>query len=234
MTAPGGRIVFDEPGDVWLFAYGSLMWDPGFDYVEVRTAQLRGYHRAFCVHSEVYRGTPERPGLSLGLDRGGSCCGLAFRIAEPNRDATAAYLEKRELIEDIYSWRRVRLTSVDGRFDACTFIVNRGHAIYAPKQPIDDVARIIAAASGGSGTNTAYLANTVAHLDELGIADGTLHELLRRVEHIGDITPCSLCPSGRRGLGRGGGLADERRDVLIDPLCMHRAFCESVVDRILG
>jgi cation transport protein ChaC len=200
MTAPGGRIVFDEPGDVWLFAYGSLMWDPGFDFEEVRTALLRGYHRAFCVHSEIYPGTPERPGLSLGLDRGGACRGLAFRIAEANRDAAAAYLEKRELVEGIYSCRRVRLTSVDGPLDAYPFIVNRGHAIYAPKQPIDDVARIIAGASGGSGTNTAYLANTVTHLDELGIADGTLHELLRRVDSIGEITPCSLsAPRGEEG-----------------------------------
>ena len=201
MTSPGGHIVFDEPGDVWIFAYGSLMWDPDFDFEEVRTALLRGYHRAFCVRSEVYRGTPEHPGLSLGLDRGGSCRGLAFRIADANRDETTAYLEKRELVEDIYSWRRVKLTTAVGRIDAYTFIVNRGHAIYAPKQPINDMARIIAGASGGSGTNTAYLANTVAHLDALGIADGPLHELLRRVDDIGDITPGSLsAPRGGEGV----------------------------------
>ena len=184
MNSPGGHIVFDEPGDVWFFAYGSLMWDPGFDHEEVRAALLRGYHRTFCVHSEVYRGTPERPGLSLGLDRGGSCRGLAFRVAESNRDAAAAYLEERELVEDIYFCRRVELTSAEGRFHAYAFIVNRRHAIYAPKQPIDDMVRIIAGASGGAGTNTEYLKNTVLHLDELGIADGALHELLRRVEGL--------------------------------------------------
>ncbi len=184
MTSPGGHIVFDDPGDAWFFAYGSLMWDPGFDHEEVLPALLRGYHRAFCVHSEVYRGTPERPGLSLGLDRGGSCRGLAFRVAEPNRVAVAAYLEKRELVEDIYFCRRVKLTSAAGQLDAHAFIVNRRHAIYAPKQPLDDMARIIAGAEGGAGTNRAYLENTVVHLDELGIADGALHDLLRRVERI--------------------------------------------------
>ena len=185
MTSPGGHIVFDDPGDAWFFAYGSLMWDPGFDHEEVLPALLRGYHRAFCVHSEVYRGTPERPGLSLGLDRGGSCRGLAFRVAQPNRVAAAAYLEKRELVEDIYFCRRVKLTSAAGGLDAHAFIVNRRHAIYAPRQPLDDMARIIAGAAGEFGTNRAYLANTVAHLDALGIADGPLHELLRRVERIG-------------------------------------------------
>ena len=155
MTAPGGRIVFDEPGDVWLFAYGLLMWDPGFDYVEVRTAQLRGYHRAFCVHSEVYRGTPERPGLSLGLDRGGSCRGLAFRIAEPNRDATAAYLEKRELIEDIIGRRRA--ATDPGRRRAHQ---RRGHGARddgdharrrQPRRPDQAVRRAQASCAGAAG-----------------------------------------------------------------------------------
>ncbi len=186
MTAPGGKIVFDRPGDVWFFAYGSLMWDPGFDHDEVRAARLGGYHRAFCVRSEVYRGTPARPGLSLGLDRGGSCRGLALRVAERDRDAAAAYLEQRELVEDIYFCRRVPVTSAAGRLDAYAFIVNRGHAIYASKQPLERMADIIARAAGEAGTNRAYLANTVAHLDDLGIADGKLHELLRRVERIGD------------------------------------------------
>ncbi len=186
MTARDGRIVFDGPGDVWIFAYGSLMWDPGFEHVEVRPARLGGYHRAFCVRSEVYRGTPDRPGLTLGLDRGGSCRGLAFRVAERDRDAAARYLEQRELVEDIYFCRRVKLTSAGGRFDAYAFIVNRAHPIYAPKQPLDDMARIIAGASGKVGPNRAYLENTVAHLDTLGIADGPLHELLRRVKRIAD------------------------------------------------
>ena len=185
MISPVGHIVFDEPGDVWFFAYGSLMWDPGFEHEDVRPALLRGYHRAFCVRSEVYRGTPLRPGLSLGLDRGGSCRGLAFRVAARNRDAAAAYLEERELVEDIYFCRRVELMSAENPLDAYAFIVNRHHEIYAPKQPIDDMARIIAGACGNAGTNIDYLKNTVVHLDELGIADGPLHELLRRVEQIG-------------------------------------------------
>jgi cation transport protein ChaC len=171
MTARDGRIVFDGPGDVWFFAYGSLMWDPGFEHVEVRQARLGGYHRAFCVRSEVYRGTPDRPGLTLGLDRGGSCRGLAFRVAERDRDAAARYLEQRELVEDIYFCRRVKLTSAGGRLDAYAFIV-------------DDMARIIAGAAGEVGPNRVYLENTVAHLDALGIANGPLHEMLRRVKRI--------------------------------------------------
>lgn len=185
MTAPGRRIVFGEKGDVWIFAYGSLMWDPGFAHEEVRPALLRGYHRAFCVRSAVYRGTPERTGLALGLDRGGSCRGLALRVAEREREAAAAYLEQRELVEDIYFCRHVPLTGAGSRFAAYAFVVNRRHAIYAPKQPLDHMARIIAHAAGKVGTNRAYLENTVAHLDELGIADGKLRELLRRVERIG-------------------------------------------------
>ena len=115
MTA---KIVFDGPGDVWFFAYGSLMWDPGFAFAEQRPALLRGYHRRFCVDSTVYRGTPERPGLVLGLDAGGACRGLAYRIARCRREAASRYLDRRELAEDIYLLRKVTLETAGRRFPA--------------------------------------------------------------------------------------------------------------------
>ena len=106
MTA---KISFDRPGDIWFFAYGSLMWDPGFAFAEARSARLFGYHRKFCVDSTVYRGTPETPGLVLGLDRGGSCHGIAYRIAQSDRQAAALYLSERELAEAYYCKRATEI-----------------------------------------------------------------------------------------------------------------------------
>jgi cation transport protein ChaC len=182
VTPAAGKIRFDQDGDVWFFAYGSLMWDPSFPHAEVRRALLRGYHRAFCVDSLIYRGTPEKPGLTLGLDRGGSCLGLAFRVAAGERDAVAAYLEDRELREDIYFCRRVPVTTPEGRIDAHAFVVNRNDPIYAGKPPLEETVRRIATCRGERGPNVDYLRNTVAHLDALGIGDGPLQELLRRVD----------------------------------------------------
>ncbi len=103
MTENRRKIVVSEPGDVWFFAYGSLMWNPEFEPRETREACLEGWHRRFCVSSVIYRGTPEQPGLSLGLDRGGACRGLALRIGETDRDEVFTYLAKREMPEEIYS-----------------------------------------------------------------------------------------------------------------------------------
>jgi len=226
-------------GDIWVFGYGSLMWNPGFPHVEVRPARLRGYHRAFCLYSEHYRGTPERRGLVLGLDRGGSCVGRAFRVAAGEADAAMDYLIKREMFGhdvDVYvlKWLKVSLgsqagalatpspstrgragrglsqdTSTDplaanpplelppaGRGEdaerganqgarrgatrsvrAACFVVNRAHDHYAGKLSLETTAEIVAGASGKSGSNRDYLANTIAHLDELGIADGPLHRI---------------------------------------------------------
>lgn len=177
-------------GDIWVFGYGSLMWNPGFPYEEVRAAHLHGYHRAFCLYSEHYRGTPERRGLVLGLDRGGSCRGRAFRVAAAEAEAAIAYLIKREMFGhavDVYElrWLGVWLRDADQAeaplVHAACFVVNREHDHYASKLTPERTAEIIAGASGQSGSNRDYLANTIAHLDELGIADGPLHELQRLV-----------------------------------------------------
>lgn len=177
-------IIVSEPGDVWFFAYGSLMWDPGFGPAEVRPALLRGWHRCFCVASVIYRGTPDRPGLSLGLDRGGSCRGLALRIAESDRDRALAYLAEREMPEEIYSSRRVRLVTDGGTVDGYTLVVNRDHDLFVPPMALPAMAMRIAGAAGGRGPNRDYLRHTVRHLDELGITDGLLHRLLDRVDKI--------------------------------------------------
>lgn len=175
-----------KDSDIWVFGYGSLMWNPGFPFVEARPAHLQGYHRAFCLYSEHYRGTPERRGLVLGLDQGGSCLGRAFRVAAAEADAAMDYLIKREMFGhevDVYELRWLPVTLGDTVEDAnaACFVVNPAHDHYAGKLSPEKISEIIARASGTSGTNREYLTNTITQLDELGIADGPLHELSRLV-----------------------------------------------------
>ncbi len=178
------QIVVAEAGDVWFFAYGSLMWDPGFAPMETRPVLLRGWHRRFCVASMIYRGTPDAPGLTLGLDRGGSCRGRALRIAEADRPRVLAYLAEREMPEEIYSCRRVRLATAQGPVDGYTLVVNRDHALYVGSLAFEEMADRIARSHGARGPNRDYLEQTVRHLDDLGIREGALHRLLDRVEKI--------------------------------------------------
>ena len=168
-------------GDIWVFGYGSLMWRPGFSYLAAEPALLRGYHRAFCIRSVRYRGTPERPGLVVGLDRGGSCCGRAYRVAAADARAALDYLDTRELVTGVYTRRVVPVKVRAGRVEAYTYVADRGHAQYAGKLAPGRAADIILAGHGASGDNRDYLENIVAHLDELGIPDGPLHTLLRLV-----------------------------------------------------
>ncbi len=166
----------------WVFGYGSLMWRPGFDYLEARPALLRGYHRAFCVESTHYRGTPERPGLVLGLDHGGACRGRVFRVGPAKAQAVARYLHERELITSIYEPRWLRVQTPQGALRAVAYVVDRQNREYMGKLPIARIVATIRKARGTSGSDRDYLINTVRHLDELGIADGPLHRLLRLVE----------------------------------------------------
>ncbi|MGI9303192.1 MAG: gamma-glutamylcyclotransferase [Gammaproteobacteria bacterium] len=170
------------PGDLWVFGYGSLMWNPGFVFAETHIARLFGYHRALCVWSWVYRGTRDQPGLVLGLDTGGSCKGRAFRVRERDRSAVLAYLYEREMIAYAYTpcVRPVRF----GRrcAQALTFVVDRAHRQYAGKLSAQDTARIIRAAAGDKGDNLEYLLNTAKHLRELGIRDKALCDLMRVLE----------------------------------------------------
>jgi cation transport protein ChaC len=170
----------DEPKqDLWVFGYGSLMWRPGFDYVERQLAWLRGYHRALCIYSHVHRGTPQQPGLVLGLDRGGSCRGVAFRVEASKTEATIAYLRAREQVTSVYVERRVRLRLDDGReVEAITYIVDRMHAQYAGKLPLDKILEYVRAGVGQSGDNPAYVLNTHRHLAELSLRDPVLAHLV--------------------------------------------------------
>ena len=172
-------IVFDDGGDTWFFAYGSLMWDPCFPFAERQSALLRGFHRSFCVRSLSYRGSAEAPGLVLGLDRGGACRGRAFRIAPGDREIAAKAITEREMDRDIYVCRKLPVRVPTGRVLAHALAANRSSELYLGRLPASDVARRIARAHGKRGANLAYLADTVAHLDALGIKDGPMHALLR-------------------------------------------------------
>lgn len=170
------------PGDgpMWIFGYGSLMWDPGFPHRESRTALLRGYHRAFCVYSLRYRGTPESPGLVLGLDRGGSCRGIAYRIEGADRSDVLAYLWEREMFTRTYRPRHlpVRLDGPEPRIvQALTFVVDRTHRQYAGRLPAEQVASMISAGEGTRGRCRDYLMNTVGHLRALGLSSPPLTRL---------------------------------------------------------
>jgi cation transport protein ChaC len=170
----------EGPGaDIWVFGYGSLMWRPGFDNVERRLAWLRGYHRALCIYSHVHRGTPERPGLVLGLDRGGSCRGVAFRVEGAKADATLAYLRAREQVTSVYVERRVRVRLDDEReVEAITYVVDRRHVQYAGKLPLDTILEYVKNGVGQSGDNPAYVLNTHRHLAELSLRDRVLAQLV--------------------------------------------------------
>lgn len=181
MAAGFGRFfgVMADMADFWVFGYGSLMWRPGFDYVERRMARLSGYHRALCVHSYVHRGTPERPGLVLGLDRGGSCRGVAFRVEPAGRDAVLDYLRARELVTSVYieSHRPVRLD--DGaEVTAVAYVVDRSHVQYAGRLDPAHAIGIVRGAKGQSGANEDYVINTVEHLRSLGIRDHGLEAIV--------------------------------------------------------
>jgi len=166
----------------WVFGYGSLMWRPGFAFLEARPALLRGYHRAFCVESTHYRGSPGEPGLVLGLTHGGACRGRVFRVASHKARAVARYLHERELITPIYEPRWLPVQTPDGPVRAAAYVVDRQNREFKGKLAERTIVRMIRQARGVSGSNRDYLINTVRHLDELGVPDGPLHRLLRLVE----------------------------------------------------
>lgn len=161
--------------DLWVFGYGSLMWRPGFPFVERRLAYLNGYHRSLCVVSHVHRGTPERPGLVLGLDRGGRCLGVAFRVAAAEADSTLAYLREREQVTSVYLERRLPVRLDDGmRVEALAYVVDRRHAQYAGHLSDDEVLRLVRQGRGVSGPNPDYVRSTHDHLVAMGVVDPTL------------------------------------------------------------
>lgn len=176
-------------GGFWVFAYGSLMWMPGFEVAEARLARLPDYRRAFALSSIHYRGTPERPGLVLGLDwrPGAECVGMALRVDEDGADEVRDYLARRELVTRAYFEVIHRATLIcDGPgqgepVEALCYILDRTHPQYAGALSLDEQAAIIAEAEGPSGPNTDYLFRTVSRLRDGGIEDAELAELERLV-----------------------------------------------------
>jgi len=167
-------------GDLWVFGYGSLMWRPGFDFVERVPARLIGEHRALCVYSFVHRGTPEKPGLVLGLDRGGACRGIAFRVAESRRAATVAYLREREQVTSVY--REVKRSvwlenTARERVSALAYVVDRGHVQYAGRLSLTEQLHFVKQGHGRSGANRDYVLSTVKAIEAEGFRDAQLHRL---------------------------------------------------------
>lgn len=167
--------------DRWIFAYGSLMWRPGFPFLEAVPARLTGYHRCFCIYSTHHRGSPERPGLVLGLDRGQVCNGIAYRIAGDQAQSIINYLRKRELVSGVYREAQLKVTlTSDARREvlALAYIVERAHPSFVANLSLADQAQLIRGARGLSGTNLDYFANTMRHLRDLGIRERALERLL--------------------------------------------------------
>lgn len=172
-----------DGGAFWVFGYGSLMWRPGFAFAETRPARVLGYHRAMCVLSVRYRGTPETPGLVMGLKAGGECLGRAYRVAPGDRTAAVAYLKDRELVTGVYTEQMLPAVLDDGRrVQAYGFVADPGHPQYRGALSQAEAAALIRQGRGWEGPARDYLANSLAHLAELGIEETDLAALLAAVD----------------------------------------------------
>lgn len=176
----------DANNAIWVFGYGSLIWEPGFAYASRQIARLDGYERSFCMRSIHHRGTPEAPGLVLALDRGaGGCQGVAFEIPARIAEESLEYLRARELISAAYLEERCMIALQDGDLvEAVTYVIDRDHGQYCGGLPLEAQAQIIARAVGGRGPNASYLFNTATHLAELGLRDAQLDWLATRVRAL--------------------------------------------------
>lgn len=172
--------------DLWVFGYGSLMWRPNFPYEEAVPALLEGGHRALCVYSVVHRGTHRAPGLVLGLDRGGTCQGIAFRVPSATVHDVRTYLKRRENVTNTYSavMRTVRLIEpAEREVLALCYMVNRCHPQYAGHLPLERQAWLVRRSRGASGANIDYVLNTVEHLRACGVYDPLLERLMAKLGH---------------------------------------------------
>ncbi len=162
--------------DPWVFGYGSLIWNPLLHYIERQPALMRGYHRRFCLWSRTGRGTPENPGLVLGLDRGGSCRGIAYRIDRAVVREEFRLLWRREMIAMSYCPKWIAVNTVEGEVKALAFVMNREHPNYAGHLSIEQTASVLATAVGRLGSARDYLLQTIAGLQQHGVRD---HHLIR-------------------------------------------------------
>ena len=188
----------DPLGDLWVFGYGSLMWRPGFSFEEAFVGRLEGFHRSLCIFSHIHRGTPDRPGLVLGLDEGGHSVGMAFRIADDQRDGVIAYLREREQTNMVYKEQTGRVTLLDGpkgscqsakgsvgeAVDALIFVADHRHRQYSGKLGLEEQLRFVRQGVGQSGPNADYVLNTAEHLKEIEIDDPELFALAERLRDV--------------------------------------------------
>jgi glutathione-specific gamma-glutamylcyclotransferase len=172
--------------DVWLFGYGSLMWNPAMHFADHRGGRVLGWHRSYCLWLEAGRGSPEQPGLMLGLDRGGTASGALFRVPADQVRTELLLPFRRELFTHSYEARWVSVVTRDEKLRALTFVVNRDGGRYAHRLPLDQVARHVAIASGTLGSCMEYLTHTLRSLEELGLDD----RMLRKVLHLIAVAPC--------------------------------------------
>jgi glutathione-specific gamma-glutamylcyclotransferase len=179
----------DPDGALYVFGYGSLIWRPGFAHAAAHPALLRGFHRRFCIWSRHYRGSPEAPGLVLGLDRGGACRGLAFRVPAPEAAAVLDYLDARENIGDEIVYVRrllpVRLLDSGRTVRAVAYVVERNSRHYC-RPAAEEAARAIARGIGQAGANRDYLLNTVSHLQAMGVRDAGLDRIAALLPPVPD------------------------------------------------
>jgi glutathione-specific gamma-glutamylcyclotransferase len=186
MPFPALMPVFSAPAneDLWVFGYGSLMWRPGFEHLERVPARLTGLHRGLCVYSFVHRGTPEKPGLVLGLDLGGGCRGIAYRVAPERRDETIEYLRAREQVTMVYreTMRQITLaTNPTRQVTALVYMVDRSHPQYAGRLDLERQLHLVRQGHGRSGANLDYVLSTVAEIEAQGCRDVGLHRLAERL-----------------------------------------------------
>jgi cation transport protein ChaC len=168
----------DPAQDLWVFGYGSLIWNPAFEFTEKQPALLHGWHRRFCLKMFIGRGTPETPGLMLALDHGGACKGVAFRIAAAKVREELGILWQREMFGGAYHARWVSLAVGGKKIRAVTFVINKDHPRYLKELSVEQTAALIATGCGDLGTCREYLENTVSHLGELGLSDAGLTRIV--------------------------------------------------------
>ena len=168
----------------WVFGYGSLMWRPGFEYTASEPAIVHGYHRSLCVYSHVHRGTPDNPGLVMGLDRGGSCHGMAFQVDAGRWEQTLAYLREREQVTMVYLERMstVRLLDSGRVATALTYVVDRSHRQYAGVLDEERLLELVRSGEGISGRCCDYVLNTALHLRDMKIHDAMLESIVRHLD----------------------------------------------------
>jgi len=189
-----GTTFEQNDADLWVFGYGSLMWRPGFEFLERRHARVIGAHRALCVYSFVHRGTPQRPGLVLGLDRGGNCRGIAYRVAAAKRAATIDYLRAREQVTLVYreAYRAIWLDDdPQQNVRAVCYMVDRGHRQYAGRLPLDRQLHFVRQGHGRSGNNRDYVLATVKEIEAQGYRDDGLHMLAEKLKGTRDVASAS-------------------------------------------